>query len=86
MEQRTTNFDDKKLYHQWSEQSDGSICARKEPGDLWKLLYGDGNSKAAKFANQQNKFWKPWMKDALRRAGERHDDEDSTFSRRIKKP
>ena len=73
-------------YHQIYSPDDGSACVRLEAGDPWKLIRGDGNSKAAVFANQQNKFWKPWMKETIQDRGKYHDDEDDTFSRRIRKP
>lgn len=85
MEKHTSNFDDRKRYHQYYECPDGSVCVRKEPGDRWEVITGKDGSKAHSFVNQQNKFWKPWIKDSVRRH-ENHDDEDDTFSRRIKKP
>lgn len=75
--------------HQYSEHSDGSVCVRHEPGDPWKVIEGGeggGASLAHKFANQQNRFWKPWVKESIIRHGNRHDEDDDTFSRRIKRP
>jgi len=75
-----------KKYHQYSEQADGSVCVRVEPGDPWTVIAGEGDSQAYAFANQQNKFWKPWMKESIRCHAGCHDDEDDTFSRRVRKP
>ena len=70
-------------YHQHHRCGDGSIAVRKEPGDPWTVIKGEGGSKAQTFANQQNKFWKPWMKDSIKHAD---DDENDTFSKIIRKP
>lgn len=73
-------------YHQfYRSPKDNSVCVRLKAGDPWTLLEGKGDSQAMKFANQQNKFWRPWIKDALLRRGDFHDDENDTFSRRVKK-
>ena len=74
------------MYHQHYKAPDGSECIRVEPGDPWTVIKGDGTSKAHKLANQQNKFWRPWHKESIARHDDVHDDEDDTFSRRIKKP
>lgn len=69
-------------YHQYYKSpQDGSECVRAEPGDPWTLLSGDGGSDACKLANQQNKFYRPWMKESIRR----HEVGDDVFSKRNKK-
>jgi len=54
-------------YHQRFEFSDGSIAVRMEAGDRWTVLKGNSKSKAQEHAKVQNRFWKPWVKDALQR-------------------
>lgn len=70
-------------YQTMTFDEDGSTCVRYEPGDKWTVITsGQGHTKAHEFANEQNKFWKSWMKAAINRG---HADDDDTFSRRVKR-
>ena len=59
---------------------DGSVAERDGPCDKWIVSHGNATSKAGKFAEKQNKHWKPWMKDSTS-----HADDDDRHARRKKK-
>lgn len=79
-------------YYQYYECHDGSVCVRHEEAGLWEVLTNGDQHAGTKFVNTQNKFWRPWMREALER--ERHGispenaeaDELMAFSKLIKKP
>lgn len=69
-------------YHQMYRPSDGSVAVRYEPGDCWHVIEGGVKSQAFQFVIEQNKYWKPWMKESVKN---RHDDEDDVFARRVRR-